>query len=80
MGKPISVCGDMATQRQLAVLLVGLGIRELSVPPVALPLVKATLREISAQDAARIAAEALKLDTANEVELLLHEMLPLMRD
>jgi len=70
----------MATQPQLAVLLVGLGIRELSVPPVALPMVKATLREISVQAAARIAAEALKLNTADEVELLLHEMLPLMSD
>jgi phosphoenolpyruvate-protein phosphotransferase (PTS system enzyme I) len=77
VGKPISVCGDMASNPQLAVLLVGLGIRELSVSPGDLPTVKATLRKVSARDAERIAKQALKLDTPDEVERLLNETLPL---
>jgi phosphoenolpyruvate-protein kinase (PTS system EI component) len=75
-GKPISVCGDMASDPRLAVLLVGLGIRELSVEPRALPAVKTSLMKLSSRDAEQIAVQALRLDTSEEVERLLDVALP----
>jgi phosphoenolpyruvate-protein kinase (PTS system EI component) len=71
VGKQISVCGDMASDPQLAVLLVGLGIRELSVSPAELPAVKLALTKLSSTEAEQIAAQALKLDTPDEVQRLL---------
>ncbi len=37
--RPLSVCGEMAADPALAVLLVGLGVTELSMRPAAIPLV-----------------------------------------
>jgi phosphoenolpyruvate-protein kinase (PTS system EI component) len=66
----------MASDPQLAVLLVGLGIRELSVSPAELPKVKLALTKLSSADAEQIAAQALKLDTPDEVQQLLNARLP----
>ncbi len=51
--RPLSVCGEMAGHPVEAVLLVGLGYRELSMAPSAIPRVKAALRAVSAADGAR---------------------------
>src|SRR5881296_2382496 len=47
-GKPASVCGEMASEPLSAFLLIGLGYETLSVAPPALPLVKWTVRQVSA--------------------------------
>jgi len=66
-GKPASVCGEMASEPLSAFLLIGLGYETLSVAPPALPLVKWTVRQISAAQA-RVAAEsALAARSADEV-------------
>ena len=60
-GKPASVCGEMASEPLSAFLLIGLGYETLSVAPPALPLVKWTVRQISAaraRDAANAALDA----------------------
>lgn len=65
---PVSVCGEMASDPRLAVLLVGLGIRTLSMGPSSINQVKRVLRAISAEDAQRLAQEVLHLATPEEVE------------
>src|SRR4029077_2008245 len=55
-GKPASVCGEMASEPLSAFFLSGLGYQTLSVAPPALPLVKWTVRQVSAARA-RVAAE-----------------------
>jgi phosphotransferase system enzyme I (PtsI) len=45
---PVSICGEMAAEPLQALLLVGLGVRELSMTPVAIAGVKAALRAASA--------------------------------
>ena len=42
---PVAVCGEMASDPMLLALLVGLGLREFSMAPIALPLAKQVLRE-----------------------------------
>ena len=43
-GIPVSMCGEMAADPLHAVVLLGLGVRELSMSPAAIPRVKAALR------------------------------------
>jgi phosphoenolpyruvate-protein kinase (PTS system EI component) len=42
-GIPVAVCGQLASDREAIPLLVGLGVRELSVAPVHVPTVKQVL-------------------------------------
>ena len=66
-GKPASVCGEMASEPLSAFLLIGLGYETLSVAPPALPLVKWTVRQISAAQARAAAEGALAARSADEV-------------
>jgi phosphotransferase system enzyme I (PtsI) len=73
--RPVSVCGEMAADPVLLTLLVGLGLTEFSMAPTAIPLAKQVLRGLSAANAARVAAAALRARTADEVEKRLIEFL-----
>jgi phosphotransferase system enzyme I (PtsI) len=75
-GLPLSLCGEMAGQPLQAVLLVGLGFRELSMAPQAIPRVKEALRAVAAADAAELAARCLELASGSEIEALVSESLP----
>jgi phosphotransferase system enzyme I (PtsI) len=75
-GRPLSVCGEMAGQPLQAVLLVGLGFRELSMAPSAIPRVKEALRAIRADEAQRLAARCLTLGSGAEIEALVRGSLP----
>jgi phosphotransferase system enzyme I (PtsI) len=70
-GKPLAVCGEMAADPALFLLLLGLGIREFSMGPRSVPLLKDVARCASAADAARMARAALSLSTPDEVAALL---------
>ncbi len=70
-GIEVSICGEMASDPQLAALLVGLGVRRLSMSPRALPQIKTYLRSVACEDLQRLAAGCQKLDTAGEVEACL---------
>ena len=48
-GLEVAVCGEMASQPLMAFALIGLGVRQLSVAPRAVPLVKRIVRGISVQ-------------------------------
>ena len=74
-GIPVSVCGEMAADPVLLTLLVGLGLTEFSMAPTAIPLAKQALRGLHSDQAARVAARALRARTAAEIEALLIEFL-----
>ena len=74
-GIRVAVCGEMAADPVLLALLVGLGLREFSMAPSAIPLAKQVLRELRAGEAARVAARARKASTAEDVEKLLTDFL-----
>ena len=63
----VAVCGEAAADPLAAQLLVGLGVRELSVAPAAVPGTKQTVRELDAGAAAERAARALAADGAATV-------------
>ena len=58
-GRWVGVCGELAGEPEAAVLLVGLGVRELSMAAGRIPAVKAALREVDFQTAAARARDAL---------------------
>jgi phosphotransferase system enzyme I (PtsI) len=66
-GVPVSVCGEMAADPLPALLLFGLGVRELSMTPAAIPRVKAALREVRADRAREVALSCLSIRTAEEI-------------
>ncbi|HEY6459224.1 MAG TPA: phosphoenolpyruvate--protein phosphotransferase, partial [Polyangiaceae bacterium] len=69
-GVPVALCGAMASDPLAAVLLVGLGLRELSMEAAAIPEIKEAMRRVTIVDCERTAETALSLDTAEAVEEL----------
>ena len=74
-GVPVSVCGEMASEPLNAVVLVGLGVHELSMSAGAIPRVKAVLRGVTAEEARRLVAAAMGLSTAAAIEAMLRREL-----
>jgi phosphotransferase system enzyme I (PtsI) len=67
----VGVCGEMAGDPLATILLVGLGIDELSVVPTVLPEIKKIIRSVRYREARRIAAKALTFSTADDVRRFL---------
>ncbi len=79
--RPVSLCGAMASDPIAACLLVGLGLRELSMEAAAIPEIKEAIRRISIVEAESLAARALACDSAEAVEsLLVGELAPRIGD
>jgi phosphotransferase system enzyme I (PtsI) len=72
---PVSICGEMAADPLQALLLVGLGVRELSMTPVAIAGVKAALRAASSSRLEPVARASLSLATADEIGAMLRREL-----
>ena len=66
----VAVCGEAASDDLAIPVLVGLGVRELSVAPSTVPRVKAALRELNVAQCSALAEQALTLPAADEVRKL----------
>jgi phosphotransferase system enzyme I (PtsI) len=71
----LNVCGEMSGEPMFAPLLIGLGRYQLSATPRKIPDIKRVIRNLTAQDAERVAGEAVKMETAREVARYLREQL-----
>jgi len=71
--KPITVCGEMASNPTHVVVLLGLGLRDLSMTPKAIPAIKRVVRAIDLSTAEEIANHALGLTTPAEVNSYVRE-------
>jgi phosphotransferase system enzyme I (PtsI) len=67
----VCVCGEMASQPLMAFALLGLGVRQLSVAPRSVPLVKRIVRGVTAAHAEVAASAALRAPTAERAR---HEL------
>ena len=72
-GRWVGVCGELAGEASATRLLVGLGVRELSMAPVRIPAVKQAVRETATASARELAQAAVRLASADEVRELLRE-------
>lgn len=66
--RPVIVCGAMASDPLAAVLLVGMGLRVLSMEAAAIPKVKASIGRVTCAETNEVAAKVMELATAAEVE------------
>jgi multiphosphoryl transfer protein len=67
---PVSVCGELAADPVAVPLLLGLGVRSLSVVPPAVALLKQRVRGVQLGEARRLAHRALAYDSAAEVRAM----------
>ena len=74
-GRWVGVCGEMAGEPANAVLLLGMGVDELSMASYDLPRVKAAIRSVRAGAAEAVAREALLQSSAEDVKAVLHRAL-----
>ena len=65
---PVTVCGQMSSDPRFIPLLVGMGLRNLSVTPISIPEVKNVIQHFAIDQAKEIAEKALTLDVARDVE------------
>jgi phosphotransferase system enzyme I (PtsI) len=72
-GIEVNVCGEMSGDPLYTILLLGMGLRQLSVTPQNLPEIKKIIRLITLDDARRVANEAMNLETARDVTNYLRE-------
>jgi phosphotransferase system enzyme I (PtsI) len=69
----VSVCGEMSGEPIYTMLLLGMGLRQLSVTPHGIPEVKKIIRSIHLDEATQVAQEVLRLETARDVNNYLRE-------
>ena len=74
---PVTVCGEMAGDPVMTLVLVGMGVRRLSMSALAVPTVKRIVRGATAVTAVDLARSVLRLSTPGEVE---REVRASMRD
>jgi phosphoenolpyruvate-protein kinase (PTS system EI component) len=67
-GKRVSMCGEMASDPLCALLLLGIGLDELSMEPFFVPVIKRLIRSLSYTDAQSLTEEVIQLGTAREVK------------
>ena len=67
LGIRVAMCGEMAGDPLYIPVLLGLGVEELSMNPISIPVVKRVIRMTSLGEATKIARQALALATVEEV-------------
>ncbi|HEX4415986.1 MAG TPA: putative PEP-binding protein, partial [Lacipirellulaceae bacterium] len=72
---PISMCGQMCGNPLYTMLLLGIGLRSMSVTPAAIPEIKQVCRRVSIDACERVAERALELESARDVKTYLKEEL-----
>ena len=74
-GIPVSLCGEMAGDISLTMVLLGLGLDEFSTSPIAVPEIKKVVRSIKFSQAEKVAKKALTFMTGEEVRAYAREKL-----
>jgi phosphocarrier protein FPr len=69
-GKFCGICGGIGSDPQAVPILIGLGVKELSVSVPTIPSIKAQIRNLSLADCQQLAEQALKLRSGAEVREL----------
>ncbi|MDA8746267.1 phosphoenolpyruvate--protein phosphotransferase [Rubripirellula amarantea] len=72
---PLAVCGEMSSKPSRALLLIGMGVRNLSVPPSTLPRVKKAIRSVTITQCQEIAARVMNLEAARDIDMYLQDRL-----
>ena len=69
----VSVCGEMSGEPLYTLLLLGLGLRQLSVTPQNIPEIKKVIRSVTLKEAKDVAREAMRLQATRDVNSYLRD-------
>jgi phosphoenolpyruvate-protein phosphotransferase (PTS system enzyme I) len=72
---PISMCGQMSGNPLYTMLLLGMGLRTLSVTPAAIPEIKRVCRSVTLPQCQQVAERTLQFDSAHNIRTYLKEEL-----
>ncbi len=72
-GIGICICGEMAGESLYSLVLVGLGLNELSMNPSCIPRVKRVLRQVSREEGELLVEKLLALSTSKEVSTVIDQ-------
>jgi phosphocarrier protein FPr/phosphocarrier protein len=75
-GKPVAVCGGLGGDPLAAALLIGLGVRELSMPAGAIARIKETVRALSLEQCRAAATASLAQSSPQDVRAVATQYLP----
>jgi phosphotransferase system enzyme I (PtsI) len=67
-GIPVGMCGEMASDPNAALILLGLGLDEFSMSPSAIPKVKKIIRSCSFSEAEEVVGRVLDMRTSRDIE------------
>lgn len=70
----VCICGEIAGDIKYTIMLIGLGLRELSMNSVLIPAVKNIVRNISLEEVKKLTAPLLKLKSSAEIETELSKL------
>lgn len=70
---PVSLCGQMCGNPTYIMLLIGLGLRRMSVRPSALLPIKSVCRQVTVSQCQSVAQQALEMDSARDIDRFLQE-------
>lgn len=73
VGKPISMCGEMAADPIAVPLLIGLGLESLSLSAAGIPFHKKIIRSLRYEELKKLAEQCLSLKSEKEINTKLHE-------
>jgi phosphotransferase system, enzyme I, PtsP len=74
-GKPVSLCGEMAADPICTLVLIGMGLRDMSMSAFFIPVIKRLIRSVDIVAAERVTAEALELGTVKQVKRHVFEVM-----
>ena len=63
----VSVCGETASEPEYVILLLGLGVRTLSMTPPMIPEIKQVIRSVTMEDCNRLAREVLGMNSERQI-------------
>lgn len=72
-GLPVAMCGEMAGDPLASVVLLGLGLDELSMSAVGIPEVKRIIRSVSLAEAEELAGDIMEMRSAAEIDRAVRE-------
>ena len=79
-GKPVGVCGELGGDPIAIPILTGLGLDELSMNALAIPVAKQIIRSLDYEKAQALAQEVLNLESAKDVKEKVYNTLPMIAD
>jgi phosphotransferase system enzyme I (PtsI) len=72
---PVNVCGQMSSSTTYTMLLLGMGLRQLSVTPAAIPELKKLIRSVTIEQCEAVYQQVKRLENARDVKNYLKEEL-----